>query len=87
MIATTWARNQVVDSIAAYQWTVPNAKKIVASADTARCSVRRVVSRQARPTLIAPRMTPISWASVARPKMATKGSSTIAGSGGNGSSP
>jgi hypothetical protein len=87
VMAMTWARNHVVESIEAYQWTVPNAKKSVATKPAPRLLVRRVVMRQHRPTLIAPMITPTSCEFVARPKIATKGISTTAGSGGNGSRP
>ena len=85
--ATTWAKNQVVPSPAAYQKTVPKPKKIVTASRTGRPTDRPPSSHQQRPTSIAPITTETTRSSVARPQIATTGIRTTAGRGGNGRSP
>ena len=52
--ATTWAKNQVVPSWAAYQNTVPKPKKTVVASRTRRETGSRPSAHQASPTSIAP---------------------------------
>ena len=84
--ATTWAKNQVVPSWAAYQRTVPNAKKIVVAIRIRRETGSRPSAHHAIPTSTAPVRAETARMSVPMPQMATNGTSTIAGSGGNGRS-
>ena len=87
VIATTWARNHVVDSIAAYQATVPKPKKTVARTATPR--------RLGQARGHAPRQCHVDRAEQDAEQLRVRGQaedaprtacSRIAGSGGNGSS-
>ena len=82
--ATTWAKNQVDPSSAAYHRTVPRPRKIVLAIRVDRSSCSRPSIQNARATSIAPMNVAISCALVVRPEIATNGSRTTAGNGGNG---
>ena len=86
-IAATWAWYQVVLSCAAYQKTVPNAKKAVPAIRTQKRSGSRPSSHQQIPTSSAARPTKTTWPLVASPPSATNGTRMTAGSGGNGIRP
>ena len=86
--ATMCAWYQVVATWAVYQKTVPKAKKIVVAEPDRRPDRRAARAPTSRsPTSTAARIVKIGWSSVARPQIATNGSRTTAGSGGNGSRP
>ncbi len=82
-----WAWYQVVATWAVYQKTVPTAKKIVVPSLTLGWTSTKPSIHQQMATSMAARTVKIVWASVARPHIATNGSSTTAGSGGKGRRP
>ena len=85
--ARTWAWYHVVPIWAAYHKTVPKPRKTVVATRT-QVRIGSLPSiHQAIPTSRAPRIAKISWPLVARPHSHTKGMSTTAGNGGNGTNP
>lgn len=82
-----WAKNHVVPTAALYHSTVPSPRKsVVASRVDGRIG-SRPRAQNATPATSAAATAQMSCASVASPQTATNGTSTRAGSGGNGKSP
>ena len=85
--ATMCAWYQVVVFCAAYQKAVPKAQTTVVPARTTIETPSRPIIHQHSATSTAAKIVKINWSSAWRPKAATNGITTRAGSGGNGIRP
>jgi hypothetical protein len=82
-----WAWYHVVVFCAEYQNTVPNAKKAVVATRAKAPTPNRPTIHQQIATSSAASAVKKAWSSVASPKIATIGTNSRAGNGGNGMSP